>query len=113
MKTKSILFFVMILFTANLMAQTEKPVKESEKVVVGGKATTTTVKSVQTTQPLHANTTDLNKPTTKPIDKQMHAEKRSNGHAFSGKGNGKKHNLIDPQPKPIHLKKNMQGINKE
>lgn len=113
MKTKVILFFGMILFAANLLAQTEKPIKESEKVVVGGKGSTTTVKPVQTAQPLPNNTTDINKPTAKPIDKRMHAETRSNGHAFSGKGNGKKHNLMDPQPEPKHQKKNMQGIKKE
>lgn len=110
MKTKVILFLGMILFAANLMAQTEKSIKESEKVIVGGKAT---LKPVQTSKPISDNTTDLSKPTTHSNDKHMHAETRSNGHAFSGKGNGKKHNLIDPQPAPIHHKKNMQGIKKE
>ncbi|MCX7743211.1 MAG: hypothetical protein N2167_01465 [Flavobacteriales bacterium] len=113
MKTKVFFSIVMFFFAASLMAQTEKTIKESEKVVVGGKVSTTSVKPVQIGTPQPEISTDKNKPTTKSIDKRMHAEIRSNGHAFSGKGNGKKHDIIEPKPELKHYKKNMQGIKKE
>lgn len=114
MKTKVMFFLgVMFLFIGGMVAQTEKPVKQSEKLVVGGKVSTLTEKPVQSGTQIQDNAADLNKPATDQSDKRMNAENRSNGHAFSGRGNGKKHNLKDPQPAIKHAKKDPKGLQKE
>jgi len=114
MKTKAIFFLgVMFLFVGGMIAQTEKPVKQTEKLVVGRKVSTLTVKPAQSGAQIQDNAADMNKPATGQSDKRMNAEIRSNGHAFSGKGNGKKHNLKDPQPVIKQAKKDLKGLQKE
>jgi type IV secretory pathway VirB10-like protein len=47
-------------------------------------------------------------------EKRMHAEQKSNGNAFSGKGKGSDKNLVDPEAKDKKLKmKNKKKDNKK
>jgi len=114
MKTK-IMFFLSVMFLSigGMVAQTQKPVKQSEKLEVGGKVTTVTGKPAQSGDKIVNNAADMNKPATGQNDKRMNAEIHSNGHAFSGRGNGKKLNLKDPQPAIKRVKKDLKGLQKE
>lgn len=114
MKTKVKFFLgVMFLFIGGMVAQTERPVKQSEKLVVGGKVSTLTLKPAQSGVQIQDNASDMNNPATGQSEKQKNAENRSNAHAFSGKGNGKKLNLKDPQPAIKQAKKDPKGLKKE
>lgn len=104
---------VMFLFIGGMVAQTERPVKQSEKLVVGEKVSTLTPKPAQLGVQKQDNSSDMNKPATGQSDKRMNAENRSNGHAFSGKGNGKKLNLKEPQPAIKQAEKDPKGLKKE
>lgn len=114
MKTKVVFFLsVTFLFIGGMVAQTERPVKQSEKSVAGGKVSKLTQKPAQLGVQIQDNSSDMNKPATGQYDKRMNAENRSNGHAFSGKGNGKKLNLKDPQPATKQAEKDPKGLKKE
>ena len=72
--------------------------KENEQRESGG-TVTRTPRTPSTSGPVERQRQQTVEQHSSKDDKRMHAEEKSNGHAFSGQGKGGEKNLKDPQKK--------------
>lgn len=94
MKTKFIFLLVTIfLYVGSTNAQTEKPVKQTEKLFVGGKVSTMNVKSVDSKLLMREKSTDINMLTIEQNDKEVNVENQTNSNVIRDEKKGKKINL--------------------
>lgn len=114
MKTKFIfLLCALFLYVGSMIAQTEKPVKQTEKIVVGGKVSTMNVTSVNSKLLMQEKATNMNMPSTEQNGKQMNAENQTNSNVIRDEKDGKKINLKKSQPAIKQTKNDLRGLQKE